>query len=40
MALDCFCGQPIGTLVDIMQGNLMSGPLGMVLGISAHWENP
>jgi len=31
VALDCFCGRPIGTLVNSMRGNPTSWPLGTVL---------
>jgi len=38
--LDCFCGQPNGTMVNSMRGNpdVMGSPLGMVLG--GVQENP
>jgi len=36
--LDCFCIWQIGTLVDSMHGNPMSGPIRTVL--SGLWKNP
>jgi len=36
--LDCFCGQPIGMLLNSMREIPTSGPPGVVLG--GVWENP